>query len=820
MSSFSHRIRLSIAALLVCASISFSAQAQRLKPTPPAESPLVQQLRAATDQQVRVSYHAETGKVRFVGTTPEHPIAPPAQLVAGATPEQAARAFLTSYGPLFGAADQAQELRVAKVYSAGRGRSTVRFQQVYQGVPILGGELNVQLTAEQAVLAANGELQPDLSLSVTPAVSAATARQTALHVIAKHTQRPPATLAATTPQLWIYTPALLGGPGLPRPTLVWRTAVTAGALDALQELVLVDAQRGTVALHFNQLAYAKERSVCDRNNVVNANDVCTPATAVRSEGQGPTGITDVDLAYDYAGLTYDFYNTKFGRDSLDGAGLPLRSTVRFCPDAANCPYENAYWNGSQMVYGDGFPAADDVVGHELTHGVTDFTSSLFYYYQSGAINESLSDVFGEFIDLTYDTASDNDSPAVRWKLGEDVPGFGAIRDMQDPTVFGDPDKITSANYTADPNELDNGGVHQNSGVNNKAAYLLTDGATFNGRTVTGLGIDKVARIYYEAETNLLLSASDYNDLYDYLQQACLTLTGTAGITAADCQEVKDAVDATEMNVNPPAASAPDAPICGAAQTPNNVYSDDFENPASGRWTSSATVGQNNWYYPQTSNPYNFDATYAASGQYNLWGYNLGGSLASPMPASDSNIRMTSSVMIPSNAYLHFKHAYGFEDFSSDYYDGGMIEYSIDGGSTWLDAGSLIVNNGYNGTIYLNDNNPLKGRSAFVAESNGYISTRLNLANFAGQNMRFRFRIGTDSTFDDYGWFIDDVRIYTCVAASATATPTVTATRTPTATSATVSPTWTVIPTVTPSPTATTTSTPALDKRGYIPLVEK
>jgi bacillolysin len=565
---------------------------------------------------------------------------------------------------------------------------------------------------------------------------------------------------------------------------MWRTEVAAGELDPLRELVLIDAQLGAVALHFNQAAHGKTRYVCDRNNIVNANDACTTGTAVRSEGLVATGTADIDLAYDYSGLTYDFFSSKFGRDSLDGNGLPLRSTVRYCPNAANCPYQNAYWNGKQMVYGSGYASADDVVGHELTHGVTDFTSSLFYYYQSGAINESLSDVFGELIDLTYDTPSDNDTPAARWKMGEDLPG-GAIRDMKNPAAFNDPDRMTSPRYVVDLGETDSGGVHSNSGVNNKAAYLMVDGDTFNGRTVTGLGIDKVARIYYEVETNLLLSASDYADLYDYLQQACATLTGTAGITAADCAEVKDAVDATEMNLNPPAAPTQEAPVCAAGQAPSNLFVDNFENASSGNWASSATTGQNHWYNPQIPNALGFDATYATSEERNLWGYNLGGTQSNPAPPSDFNIRMTTSIPLPSNAFLHFRHAYGFEDFGTSYYDGGVIEYSTNGGASWSDAGALIANNGYGGTIFTGDNNPLKGRQAFVAESNGYRSSRLDLSSLAGQSVRFRFRIGTDSTGDDYGWFIDDLRIYTCAAASSNSAATSTATNTPSSAATTI-----------------------------------
>ena len=106
-------------------------------------------------------------------------------------------------------------------------------------------------------------------------------------------------------------------------------------------------------------------------------------------------------------------------------GMTLVSTTRYCPNSSHCPYANAFWNGDQMVYGAGFASADDVVGHELTHGVTESTSNLFYYYQSGAINESFSDVWGEFIDQT--NGAGTDTARVKWLIGEDIPGLGAIR---------------------------------------------------------------------------------------------------------------------------------------------------------------------------------------------------------------------------------------------------------------------------------------------------------------------------------------------------------------------------------------------------------
>src|SRR4029077_5569896 len=110
---------------------------------------------------------------------------------------------------------------------------------------------------------------------------------------------------------------------------------------------------------------------------------------------------------------------------------------------------------------------------------------------------------------------------------------------------------------------DNGGVHENSGVNNKAAYLMVDGGTFNGKTVLPLGTTKVAKIYSECQTHLLTSGSDYADLYDALYQGCNNLVGTNSITVGDCQQVRNATDAVEMNLQPVANFNPEAPVCAA-----------------------------------------------------------------------------------------------------------------------------------------------------------------------------------------------------------------------------------------------------------------
>jgi bacillolysin len=644
--------------------------------------------------------------------------------------------------------------------SGSAGRSVLRFQQVYQGVRVLGGELAVNLDGSKNLLSIGGEALSSPDVSVAPRIESSVARDTALEAVAKARSVSASTLQASEPSLWIYDSRIMGGPGLGRPTLVWRMDVTGkGGPEPIDELVLVDALLGVVTLHFDQREHALNRQVCDANNT----DSKLPCTApfARVEGGAASAIADVNGAYDYAGATYDFYYDVLGRNSIDGAGMTITSTTRYCPTGYDCPFDNAWWDGEQMDYGQGFASADDVVGHELTHGVTQYTSRLFYYYQSGAINESLSDVFGEFIDLTDHLG--NDSPAVRWELGEDLPAsVGVGRDMKNPPLYGQPDKMSSPNYSTYTDESpywDNGGVHTNSGINNKVAYLITDGDIFNGKTVTGIGITKAAKIYYEAETNLLTSASDYADLYSALQQACTDLVGSAGITSANCEQVTNAVNAVEMNVTPPAAPASEAPVCSTGQSPHDLFSDNLENTASGNWIRQLGSGlYQTWYYPQNPNDIDFDATYATSGTTNFWGYDQ-------EFAADYSIAMTSSVAIPagSTPYLCFNHAYMFENYGTTYaFDGGVLEYSTNGGASWADAGSLLTSNGYNGTISNLFDNPLKGRSAFVKESNGYISSRASLASLAGQSVRFRFRIGTDTDGSDYGWFVDDIRVYTCI----------------------------------------------------------
>jgi len=205
-----------------------------------------------------------------------------------------------------------------------------------------------------------------------------------------------------------------------------------------------------------------------------------PGKLVRKEGAPPSGDQQVDESYDGAGDTYDLYFNEYNRDSLDGQGMKLVSSVHY-----RRKHNNAYWNGSQMLYGDGDgiifnPLTSDlaVIGHELSHGVVQFSGGLVYRDQSGALNEHYADVFGV---LTKQYKQDQEVSQADWLIGAGILGAEingeALRSMRAPgTAYNDsligkdPQPYHMDDYVV--TQSDNGGVHINSGIPNHAFYLV------------------------------------------------------------------------------------------------------------------------------------------------------------------------------------------------------------------------------------------------------------------------------------------------------------------------------------------------------------
>jgi Zn-dependent metalloprotease len=257
---------------------------------------------------------------------------------------------------------------------------------------------------------------------------------------------------------------------------------------------------------------------------------------VRSEGQAATGDKAVDAAHDNAALVHDFYKTVLGRDSIDGNGMQMISVVHF-----GKAFNNAYWDGEKMTYGDGdgkifSPLSQglDVVGHEMTHGVTEHTAGLNYRSQSGALNESWSDVFGELIEQWAENrqgfGSTDAAQSADWLIGEDVftPGVDgdALRSMKAPgTAYkGDPQPGNMKDYKKMSG--DNGGVHVNSGIPNKAAYEVG----------VRIGSEKLAKIWYTALTDYLKPTASFDDAASATLAAATKLYGAG----AESQAILDA----------------------------------------------------------------------------------------------------------------------------------------------------------------------------------------------------------------------------------------------------------------------------------------
>ena len=344
--------------------------------------------------------------------------------------------------------------------------------------------------------------------------------------------------------------------------------------------------------------------------------------------------------------------------------------------------------------------------------------------------------------------------------------------MSDPTLLGHPGKLSDAVQFVCNQNFDDGGVHINSGVPNHAFALVVDGGNYNGVNVAGIGLVKAAKVQYRALTTYLTSGANFVDDVNALNQSCTDLIGTSGITTTDCNQVALALQAVEMSATWPCTGATvPPPLCSADMTASTIFSDGFE-AGGGNWTVSST-GIGAW---TLSKGWASDGLWSARG-------------SDPASVSDHNLTQAAAVILPANARLQFDHAFGFET-STSFWDGAVLEYSTNGGGTWVDAGSaelITAGQAYGGTITAGElpPNPLGGRAGFVGPSYGYTATQLDLSSLTGMSVKFRFRIGTDSSnglsADTRGWAVDDFSIYACVS-----NPTLTVIGTGTVTSSGVS----------------------------------
>jgi Zn-dependent metalloprotease len=294
------------------------------------------------------------------------------------------------------------------------------------------------------------------------------------------------------------------------------------------------------------------------NRVVHdaAGSTSLPGAVVRSEGDPPTDDTSVNEAYDGLGATWELWHAAYGRNSLDDKGLGLLATVHYGTD-----YDNAFWDGTQMVFGDGdgevllgFTRSLDVIGHELAHGVTQYTSGLVYQDQAGALNEHVSDVFGILVKQRALGLSADQSD---WLIGAELLGPTvtgvALRSMREPgTAYDDPrlGKDPQPGHMRDfvVTDDDNGGVHINSGIPNRAFHLVAT-------TLGGNAWERPGAIWYAAITGDIKADCDFAAFAALTEAAAVEVHGEDSPEAEAVRSAWREVGVTDAGASTPPAAA-------------------------------------------------------------------------------------------------------------------------------------------------------------------------------------------------------------------------------------------------------------------------
>ncbi len=518
------------------------------------------------------------------------------------------------------------DLVVSRVHVDAQSMAHTRVQQRFRGVPVFGGEAIAHMQADGELFAETDSLVANVSVDTTPAFAGARAIQIATDDYGCSD----CLTAAPSADLWI----LRRGDA---DHLVYRVQMRRldGTARTAMPVVFVDAHSGDVVWRYDNLQGATGVSLYSGTVNIDTTfhatgNVWSTENLSRRFGtfdlrNGTSGIfdfVDADNVWNSASqraavdvqfateryLTY--LSSVFGRNGIDGFGGPFTvesydlttplfsSLVHY-----GVNYANAFWNGSLMVYGDGDgidsgPLVSlDIAGHEMTHGVTQYTAGLIYNSESGALNESWSDVFGAMTERFVKGESAN-----TWKLGEDAatPGIAgdAFRYMDNPhldanlgfTADDDPDHY-SERYTG---TADNGGVHVNSGIANKAFYLLAKGgAHHRGGSMAGIGADAASRIWYRALTSYMTSNSNFAGARAATLNAAAALYGGAStqyiaVASAWCLVGVGACGVPTADVVSPSSGS------GTSQSFTLQYSDSF---------AGANLQQGwVWFAPNASSP--------------------------------------------------------------------------------------------------------------------------------------------------------------------------------------------------------------------------
>jgi Zn-dependent metalloprotease len=483
-------------------------------------------------------------------------------------PVAIAKGFLDENRALFKLGAVADELKLLRIEpDLQLNYSHVRLAQTFKGLNVFGRQMVVHLDQKNQIMAVNGQFVPEVNVETKAVLTSKEAEALAVDDLLKNQLTPEEAKTARYEVRPARTELMVYMSERNKATLAWRVKIITWAPIGEFDF-FVNARRPIVFHHIMMSHPAMRRLTYTARNGTNI-----PGRLVIDEGQRATNNPIAQAAHDGAKKVYDYYFTKFKRDSIDGRGMPLVSTVNYGASARDA--ENAAWIGEaqQMIYGDGgrifnpLPYGLDVVGHEFTHGVINTTADLVYEGQSGALNESMADVFGALIDRG------------NWTIGEQVvksPPFPTpvLRSLSDPNLgYYDPrDPLQGVGQPAHMREYanlpitrraDNGGVHINSGIPNHAAYL----------TAQAIGPDKTEQIYYRALTQYMTPRSNFLQAANALARAAADLYGNAEV-----QAVRNAWGQIGINIGgqdnvprPPQDSGspvPNAPGPAPEQPPN------------------------------------------------------------------------------------------------------------------------------------------------------------------------------------------------------------------------------------------------------------
>lgn len=339
-------------------------------------------------------------------------------------------------------------------------------------------------------------------------------------------------------------------------------SVDSAVNEPVQEIVVTDntlhptyGEKFMVSLKNGEVLYRQPIMDNALNRLVyDCDGGLTNCPVARTENSAVSNKHDADLMYTQLGDVYTFYKSSFQRDSYDNAGASIFAFVNVVDPQVGCP--NAAWIAapySELLVCPNM-VANDVVAHEFTHAVTEYTAKLLITKQTGALNEAIADIFSFGVD--------ND-----WTMAEDA-ATGILRDASDPThdpVGPHPDRLFSPYYSCAT--TDSGGIHANMTVITKTFYLMTEGGSFNGCTISGMGKSTAHKIWYRALTTYLTQTANYNYAYLSVLQSCIDLYGE---TSTQCNATLKAFQATEVDQQPSSTQTGARCLNVAERTPSCV----------------------------------------------------------------------------------------------------------------------------------------------------------------------------------------------------------------------------------------------------------